>query len=215
MQVSPSLLDVLRKLPTPSWESFGLGACKSLRELAKAFLGLGSATLIGILAGKAVLAYAGTVCLVEGISMEPTYRPGDRVLTKPVYGAVGRGEIVLLHDGRARAVKRVIGLPGESLELWRGYIFINGHMLREPYLPKYTYTFPDQESTCWKYKLRDTEYFVMGDNRQVSIDSRCYGPIAQDQIIGRVPETQTLRPELTANTLPALGKRTIRSLSLN
>jgi len=57
------------------------------------------------------------------------------------------------------ALKRIVGLPGETVVLWRGYVFINGRMLVEPYLPKYTFTFPDEKAHRNTFKLGENEYF--------------------------------------------------------
>ncbi len=170
------------------------------------------AAFVGIAAGKTVLGISGSVSVVDGLSMQPTYGPGARVLTIPVSSKLKRGEIVQLQDGdRETALKRVIGLPNETVSLWRGYVFINRRLLREPYLPKYTYTFPDERSGRFVFVLGPDEYFVMGDNRNCSVDSRSYGPVAAKQIQSRVPDASPLAV-LTPFTLPAEGKRTIRPL---
>jgi signal peptidase I len=199
-------------LPTAKPRSNGVAPAPRQNPCRRTLLALVSAALIGILAGKVVQTYSGSVCVIDGHSMEPTFTPGSRVLTKPLFGPLLRGDIVLIDDGQTRAVKRVIGLPSETVEIWRGYVFIGRHLLQEPYLPKHTYTFPDQESPCRKFTLRDSEYFVLGDNREVSLDSRNYGPIIDEQILARVAAEQALRPTLAAFTLPVKGKRTIRPL---
>jgi signal peptidase I len=95
----------------------------------------------------------------------------------------------LLNDGKEDyALKRIIGLPGETVQIWRGCVFINRQLLMEPYLPKHTYTFPIERSrrgdTC---VLGPDEYFLLGDNRFHSSDSRTYGPVRRKQIKQRVP----------------------------
>jgi signal peptidase I len=168
---------------------------------------------LGIAAGRTVIAsVSGSVSVVDGLSMEPTYQPGSRVYTAPISTPLQRADIVLIDDGdKEYALKRLIGLPGEKIELWRGYVFVNGKMLIEPYLPKYTYTFPDERNERVSFKLREDEYFVLGDNRTCSDDSRNYGPVQRKHIKSRVPPSETsLRARLTQFTPPRDGQRLIR-----
>ena len=170
------------------------------------------AALVGIAAGHTVIGSLGSISVVDGQSMEPTYSPGAWVYTAPINGPIQRGDIVLLDDGRKEyALKRVVGLPGESVDLWRGYVFINHKMLLEPYLPKYTYTFPDERQEQRTFKLNTGEYFLLGDNRLVSADSRSYGPVKGEKIKSRVPLPESaIRGRFAPFTLPEDGKRTIR-----
>ena len=169
----------------------------------------------GIAAGHTVLGSFGSVSVLDGQSMEPTYQSGARVYTTPVSGSLARGDIVLLDDGRKEyALKRVIGLPGETVTLFRGYVFINCRRLFEPYLPKYTYTFPDEHGDTFIFRLENEEYFVLGDNRTFSVDSRSYGPIERSRIKSRVPPVSgEPRPRFMPYTLPADGTRLIRPVS--
>ena len=98
------------------------------------------AVVLGVGAGHA---FIGSVYVVEGTSMEPTYPAGTHLYGAPISTPLERGDVVLLDDGKEDyAVKRIIGLPGETVQLWRGRVFINRQMLVEPYLPKHTYTCP-------------------------------------------------------------------------
>jgi signal peptidase I len=171
------------------------------------------AAFLGIAAGHTVIAsVCGSVSVVDGESMEPTYQPGSRVYTAPISGALQRGDIVMIDDGKKEyALKRLVGLPGEKVDLWRGYVFINGKMLVEPYLPKYTYTFPDERTERVSFKLRRQEYFVLGDNRPCSDDSRDYGPVPRNHVKSRVPPSETsLHAHLAEFTPPHDGQRLIR-----
>ncbi len=173
------------------------------------------AAIVGIVAGHTVIAsVSGSISVVEGTSMAPTFAPGSRVYTAPISTSLKRGDVVLVDDGKKEyALKRIIALPGETIQMWRGYVFISKRMLREPYLAKLTYTFPDARMQIASFKLDAEQYFVMGDNRDYSVDSRRYGPIERDQIKSRVPSLGDLMPErFGAYTLPARGKRTIRAL---
>lgn len=124
-------------------------------------------------------------------SMEPTLRPGDRVLVNKLsydLHAIHRGDIVVFKRPPAEAndptikdlIKRVIGLPGDTISGHDGQVYINGNALKESYLPRGTATSDFPPSTVPK-----DQYFVMGDNRGNSKDSRYIGPIAGNLIVGR------------------------------
>jgi signal peptidase I len=175
--------------------------------------------LLAVAFGAAVGIAAGynfktTVSIVDGTSMSPTYNPGAYVFTSSITSQLQRGDVVLVNDTKSEyALKRIIGLPGEAIDLWRGYVFVNRRMLLEPYLPKYTLTFPDQRVLASHFQLGANQYLVLGDNRLYSMDSRTYGPVTRKQIVGRVPEpSNTPRPEYAPYTLPGPGKMLIQSL---
>lgn len=173
------------------------------------------AALFGIAAGHAVIGLSGTVSVVDGMSMAPTYQSGARVFTVAVSGELNRGDVVLLDDGSGYALKRIVALPGETVQLWRGYVFINCRLLREPYLPKYTYTFPDEANERTRIALGQDEYFVMGDNRTCSVDSRAYGPLTRKAVKARVPlPPGSPKPYCVNYTLPEKGKRSIRPVAM-
>ncbi len=179
------------------------------RRCAAILLGIG----IGVFTGHVAIDYFfGAVSVVDGASMEPTYQPGACVYTAPISSPLQRGDIVLIDDGQKEyALKRILGLPGETVHFWRGYVFINRKMVREKYLPPYTYTFPDEKIGKCCYELGEDEYFVLGDNRLCSIDSRRYGPVSRSRIKSRVPWSPPA-PVFAAYTLPPAGKRAIRPL---
>jgi signal peptidase I len=125
-------------------------------------------------------------------SMEPTLNIGDRILVDKLsyhLHPVHRGDIVVfakppneqLEPGINDLVKRVIGLPGESISGANGQVYINGKPLAEPWLPKGVVT-----SNFGPIKIPKNDYFVMGDNRGFSEDSRVFGPISGSLIVGRV-----------------------------
>jgi signal peptidase I len=168
------------------------------------------ATVVGVGAGRV---FIGAVYVVEGTSMDPTYPPGTHLYGAPISTSLDRGDVVLLDDGKEDyAVKRMIGLPGETVHIWRGRIFINRQMLVEPYLPKHVYTFPMEEGRRGAtYILGEEEYFVLGDNRPYSADSRAYGPVQRQQIKRRVPlPDDFVGAYFVPYTLPAYGKAAIR-----
>jgi signal peptidase I len=178
-------------------------------------LAISFAAIVGIVTGHTVIAsVSGSVSVVDGTSMAPNFAPGSRVYTAPIGTSLKRGDVVLIDDGKKEyALKRIIAMPGETIQIWRGYVFINKRMLREPYLAKHTYTFPDSVMHIATFKMGADQYFVMGDNRDYSVDSRRYGPIERDQVKSRVPSLGDPAPAcFGAYTLPKEGKRTIRAL---
>ena len=144
---------------------------------------------------------AGSIIVVQGESMLPAFHPNDVALAKPPPGILERGEVVVLDDGHPDdAIKRVVGLPGETVLLWHGQVFINRHLIQEPYLDRNTRTYPNQK-LAW-FILGKDQYFVMGDNRGNSIDSRTYGPVGIEQIRKTVPISAP-RMTFTPYTRPA------------
>lgn len=119
--------------------------------------------------------------------MTPTLRHGDYLLTRRIFADTGpplRGDIVVVSAGTPERsqVKRIIGLPREHIALTDGMLFIDGMRLAEPYLnglPPYL----GLDESSWR--LGADEYFVMGDNRARSSDSRAYGPVRAQQIEAR------------------------------
>jgi len=129
--------------------------------------------------------------LVKGQSMEPNFENGDYLIIDELSYRLRepqRGEVIVFKyplDPSQRFIKRIIGLPGEELEIKDGKIFIvkNGkkETLEEKYLPSSISTVGDIQMT-----LAGNEYFVMGDNRNFSFDSRKFGVLSREKIIGRV-----------------------------
>lgn len=123
--------------------------------------------------------------IVENISMLPTLDPGDRIFVDRVswrtLSDLARGDVVVFRawDEDKLYVKRIIGLPGDTLTLQDGAVFVNGERLDEPYLVKHA-----AESKP-VIELGDDEFFVMGDNRPSSADSRLHGPVKRERIVGR------------------------------
>lgn len=121
---------------------------------------------------------------VEGDSMQPTMHPNEYVLIDKVSYMLGqpqRGDIVVFHYpfGTERDfIKRVIGLPGETVVIANGQVSVDGRVLQEPYIaaaPHYAGT----------WTLGADEFFVLGDNRNNSSDSHSWGPLKRDFLIGR------------------------------
>jgi signal peptidase I len=123
-------------------------------------------------------------------SMEPTLQVNDKVLVNKLaydFHPVHRGDIIVFSKppndyspGIKDLIKRVIGLPGETISASGGSVYINGKKLNEPWLPRGTIT-----ADFTPVHIPPGEYFVMGDNRGNSADSRVIGPIAKRLIVGR------------------------------
>jgi signal peptidase I len=120
---------------------------------------------------------------IPSASMAPTLEPGDHIVVTPYGGffrsSPQRGDVVVFRGGGGYFVKRIIGLPGDVVELRDGSIVVNGHPAPEPY------AVPCSQDRPGYAVLDDREYFVLGDNRPNSIDSRTWGPLRREQIVGR------------------------------
>ncbi len=127
---------------------------------------------------------------VVGMSMAPTLMQSERyLLNKWVFHvrAPQRSDVVVLRDplDNGFSVKRIIGVGGDTVTLRRGTVYLNGAELSEPYLPSTTVTF----GTTFKeqvFRCPAGYYFVLGDNRKNSVDSRNYGPVRRENILGLV-----------------------------
>ena len=167
--------------------------CKAPRSRIPAFLekqiwALAMLVLMSVFSYYLINRYALSTVIVQGRSMAPTLEDGDRFLLNRLSFLAGdpkRGDLVVLHDpGHGDlAVKRVIGLPGEKVEIKDGLVFVNGRKLREIYLGAGAETFLP-EGTDGIVSLGQNEYYVLGDNRQQSVDSRLYGGVTRDRIVG-------------------------------
>lgn len=129
---------------------------------------------------------------VEGLSMWATLDNDDYLIANKIdyrIHAPERGDIVILRpptNNSTDFIKRIIALPGEKLLIRSGFVYINGHKLNEPYLPD-QWTFQNNWPTDGSdgQVMGANEYFVMGDNRNRSQDSRFFGPISRDRIDGK------------------------------
>jgi signal peptidase I len=127
---------------------------------------------------------------VAGSSMLPNLRDADVYLVNRVSCLLRtprHGEIVVLKDPTDQqfAVKRIIGVEGDLVELRGGSVYVNGKRLFEPYLTRGTQTFPF-DSLTQVVRCGPGQCFVLGDNRSHSSDSRCYGAIPGRAILGFV-----------------------------
>lgn len=129
---------------------------------------------------------------VKGSSMEPSFQNNDYILTDKISLKLHeptRGDVVIFKAPKnpdVDYIKRVIGLPGEKVKVQNGSVYINNMKLNESYLKDLTNLFPGsflQEGI--EIAVPEGEFFVMGDNRPHSSDSREFGPIPQSLIIGK------------------------------
>ena len=155
------------------------GVWRAARELLETIV---PALLIALL----INVFLGQATRVDGQSMEPSLHSDERlVVEKLSYRLRGpqRFDIVVIRvpsQGDDLLIKRVIGLPGETVEIRDGVVYINGVELGEPFVEQRTYPGRDAKVT-----VPPLHVFVMGDNRTHSNDSRSFGPVPIDNIVGR------------------------------
>ena len=121
-----------------------------------------------------------------GDSMLPTFKPGDKPIVSPreyKRSSPERFDIVILKaiDGRTEEIKRIVGLPGEEVMIRDKQLLIDGEEVEQP--------IDASDSGTHLWVLESDEYIVLGDNRGVSTDSRKYGPVRLDQILGPIVRT--------------------------
>ncbi len=131
-----------------------------------------------------------TSVVVTGMSMTPTLCNSERyLLNRWVFHlrSPARSDVVVLRDpsDNGYSVKRVIGLPGEDVSIKEGNVYVDGRKLAEAYLPQGTPTL-DASFKPRTFHCTAGHYFLLGDNRKNSIDSRYYGPVPQGNILGLV-----------------------------
>lgn len=129
---------------------------------------------------------------VSGNSMFPTMHNGDFLITEKItyrFRTPQRGEIIVLKNPRDESedfIKRIIAVPGDTLEINNKSVYLNGELLSEKYLPPGTLTPSGAFVTNGAViKVASNQYFVFGDNREHSSDSREWGPVTKEEIVGR------------------------------
>lgn len=117
---------------------------------------------------------------VDGDSMKQTLKNGDILLLYKL-GNVKRNDIIVLHEEKdnEKIIKRIIGMPGDTVAIKNGEIYINDKVIKD------TYAY-GETSDYNKITLDSDEYFILGDNRLISKDSRYFGPIKESEIKGKI-----------------------------
>ena len=119
---------------------------------------------------------------VENISMQPTLHEGEFILVNKLAYRLGdfqRGDIIVFHhDPTEDYIKRVIGLSGDTVDVRDGNVYINGQMIKEPYIAA-----PPHYTGSWK--VPPGQIFVLGDNRNQSSDSHQWGYVPESTVVGR------------------------------
>jgi signal peptidase I len=165
-----------------------------LRRGSRRAIEWGVIVAIAVVVAILLRAFVVQTYFIPSGSMEPTLKIGDRIVVDKLsydLHSVHRGDMIVFRKPPAEncgtpvtdLVKRVIGLPGETIWDRGGTVYINGKALAEPWLKgdPYRYTAP-----FGPYHIPAHDYFVMGDNRVDSCDSRMWGPVNQSYIVGRV-----------------------------
>jgi signal peptidase I len=183
--------------PTRSGEAQNVSPSRWLRE------GI-VVVVVAVLVAVLLRAFVVQTFYIPSGSMEPTLQIGDRILVNKLsydLHGVHRGDIVVFARPPAEncggpevndLVKRVIGLPGNVISLSGGYVYIDGKRLDESWLPasEQGVTTPGPPGTPYSlvrpYRVPANDYFMMGDNRTDSCDSRYWGPIPGSLIVGKV-----------------------------
>jgi signal peptidase I len=157
----------------------GRGLVRLLREVLETVL---PALLIALL----INVFVGQATRVEGQSMEPNLHTDQRLVVEKLsyhFHGPQRFDIVVIRipsQGEELLIKRVIGLPGETVEFRDGHVYVNGEMLEE--------SFTDEETQAGRQStitVPPLHIFVLGDNRNRSNDSRSFGPVPIENVVGR------------------------------
>lgn len=156
------------------------------------FFSLSKGIIIAAVIIIAVILFIGAPLPISGASMEPNFRSGQAVIIEHLSylgaNSIQRGDVVAARfpadPDRTKLIKRVVGLPGELVYGSEGKIFVNGSQLDETNYTPISGVAPYTESTA--VLLGENEYFLVGDNRPGSSDSRLWGPVQKRDIVGRV-----------------------------
>lgn len=153
-----------------------------MKEMKEWILSIIAAAIIAFL----IKAFLFDIIQVSGRSMIPTLHNNDRIAVEKISlyrHSFKRGQIIIFDSGKKEQsiyIKRLIGLPGDKVEISNGLVYVNDELLKEDYLKPGTYTDIDLKLTVPEGKV-----FVLGDNREVSEDSRYLGPIDISKLKGR------------------------------
>lgn len=160
---------------------------------------------------------------VKGASMDPTFGSGDYIFTSKItykMRSYHRGDVIVFkspHNPDIEYIKRIIGVPGDEVMVKDSEVYVNGRQLKEPYIAAKTNLWEGGFSKNGEgAKVADGMLFVMGDNRPRSSDSREFGPITQESVIGQVfyryfpPSKVGVIPNPFPSDFQSLGKSALR-----
>jgi signal peptidase I len=168
-----------------------------LKKLGEFFLDIIETLVIGLSIFLVVYLFAMQPHQVNGQSMVPNFQSGEYVLTDKVSFKLRdpqRGEVIVFHAPESANcpkgtgcdfIKRVLAVPGETVAVTNNAIIVNGTPLPEYYIPDDFETVAGEFMRGRTITLGPNEYFAVGDNRPYSSDSRAWGPITKDDIVGR------------------------------
>lgn len=154
------------------------------------------AILIAVVIVFVVREFLMTPSIVKGESMMPNLQDGDRIIISKIT-SINRFDEVAFHspDADENYVKRVIGVPGDAVKMENDILYVNGEPYDEPYLKSFKEAVNEGQSLTGDFSLEELtgetvvpegELFVLGDNRRVSRDSRSFGLISEESVIGDV-----------------------------
>ena len=140
--------------------------------------------LIVIIIVLLIKTYVVTLARVDGTSMNNTLNNSDILVLNEISKDYKRFDIIVFQNGQDKLIKRIIGLPGETIELKDNVLYINDEVVEQSFLDEGNLS--ESTGTYPKTYIPRGYYYVMGDNRKSSFDSRYFGPISEDKIIGKI-----------------------------
>ncbi len=158
-----------------------------MKQFLLSFLEVLEVVIVSVVSIYFVYAFIAQPFKVDGKSMEPNFSTGDYLIIDEItyrFRQPVRGEVIVLNNPTSEKeffIKRVIGLPGEQVLVSDNKVFVDGKHIDEEYLPGGI-----SMSDTPPFQLGESEFFVMGDNRESSFDSRNWGPLGKHQIVGVV-----------------------------
>lgn len=161
---------------------------KDEKNYFKIFLDYAKVIILALLISFGIKTFVVTSTIVDGRSMNPTVNHGDRLMVNKLFFMkknITRGDIIDFYVPSAKKyyLKRVIGVEGDTVEIIKDRVYLNGEMLEENYVST-NVTTPHNENTKWV--VPKGHVFVLGDNRSNSRDGRDLGTIPRSDIVGKI-----------------------------
>src|SRR5262245_59124852 len=168
-----------------SYESSYVQPRSRKSRLLLALIGIAVLIVIAIVIAGGSMAFAVRPVRIEGQAMRPTLKPNDKVLMLKRFGELQRGDIVVFlypRDQSKSFIKRIVGLPGETIDIKKGKVIIDGKPLDEPYIHAKYVSF---DTMPLPLVIPTDQYVVLGDNRKNSCESRSWGTVPRNLIYGK------------------------------